>query len=388
MTKRRGRGEGCLEHRGGNKWRLRVYTGKVDGQPTQTSRTIQAVNKTAALRQLRQFVSEIEAGKIIPGAGPRSTVEVLINKWLAHLGVTGKAQSTVESYRLIADKHLIPALGNLELRSLSAYDLDAYYLTCLDAGTAARTVRLRHSILSGALTQAMKWGWIDRNPASLATPPTLPRGIGFIPDVDQVRRLLTEAAGDVELETAVALAALTGARRGELCGLRWPDVDWTAGTLLIERQRVPLKGGDKTVPLKHGERHAVALGQFGVAVLRRYEAHVKAQAAKLKVEPEWTGWLLSEDCGRSPLRAKQLGEAITALGKKAKVPVTTHAFRRFAATQMLAVVDVRTAAGRLGNSPEMLLRKYAGFLPSRDEAAAELLGTAIGSLNAKQPPAG
>ena len=386
---RRGRGEGTYQQTRKGVYRLRVFTGRdpITGRPRQASRTVKARNDVEARKALRRFLSELDEGKVAK-VGPQATLKHLLNAWLENLAHSGKAATTLETYRLLVDKHLIPALGTAELRTLSARDLDRYYTACLEAGTAARTVKLRHSILSGALTQAVKWEWIDRNPAQYATPPNLPRGTKFIPEIEQVRKLLDEAVGDVELETAIALAALTGARRGELCGLRWPDVNWEAGTLLVERQRVPLKGGDKTVPLKHGDRRTVTLGLLGVQVLKRYKAHTETQAAKLRVEPDWAGWLLSEDCGRSPLRAKQLGESITALGKKAKVPVTTHAFRRFAATQMVGGgVDVRTAAGRLGHTPEMLLRVYAGFLPSRDEAAAELLGTALGSLNAKKPSA-
>lgn len=375
MTKRRGRGEGTIEHRGGDRWRLRVYTGKVDGTPQQVSRTVHAANKTAALRQLRQFVTEIDSGKIVPGAGPRSTVEVVLNKWLDHLATTGKAQTTLETYRLLVDKHLIPALGHLELRSVGPYELDAYYLACSAKGTAPRTIRLRHFILSAAFTQAVKWGWIDKNPAAYATPPRVPRGIKFIPEVAQVRALLDGAGDDEDLKTAVALASLTGARRGELCGLRWSDVDWVAGTLLIERQRVPVKGGQRTAPLKHGERRTVHLGPLGMEVLRLYKATTGERARGFGIEPDWQGWLLSADCGRTPTRAQTLSEAITDLGKRVGVPVTTHAFRRFAATQMVgAGVDVRTAAGRLGHTPEMLLRVYAGFLPRLDQQAAVTLG--------------
>ena len=390
VKQRRKRGEGTYVRVRKGVYRLRVYTGRdpVTGKPRQSSRTVQAASDTVARRLLREFITDLEKGRVAK-VGPQATVEHLLNAWLDNLAHS-KAQTTLETYRLLADKHLIPALGDKQLRSLSAYDLDRYYTACLDAGTAPRTVRLRHSILSGALTQAVKWGWLDRNAASFANPPSVPRGMKFIPEIDQVRRLLDGAAGDLELETAVALAALTGARRGELCGLRWSDVNWTAGTLLIERQRVPVKGGDKTAPPKRGERRTVALGALGVQVLKRYKAETETRAVALDVEPDWNGWLLSEDCGRSPMRAQALGEAISELGRKARVPVTTHAFRRFAATQMVgAGVDVRTAAGRLGHTPAMLLRVYAGFLPSRDEAAAELLGAAIGSAdlapNAKKP---
>ena len=374
---RRGRGEGTYREVRKGVYRLRVYVGRdpITGKPRQASRTVKAANDAGARRLLRRFVGELEEGQVAR-VGTHATVASLIEAWLAQIATTGKAVTTVETYRIVANKHLIPALGRLELGSVSARDLDLYYQAQLTAGMAARTVRLHHSILSRVFTQAVRWEWMARNPAKTANPPAVPRGVKFVPEVEQVRRLL-EAAHDIELATAVALAAVTGARRGELCGLRWSDVDWQNGTLWIVRQRVRVTGGQHTVGLKHdptGQGRTIHLDALGLEVLRRYRLEVEARAARLGVTLPPDAWLLSADCV-NPLSPKWLSDSITALGKKTKVPVTTHAFRRFAATQMVGSgVDVRTAAARLGHTPDMLLRVYAGFLPARDAAAAEGLG--------------
>lgn len=380
MVERRGRGEGTYQARGKGVYRLRVYVGRdpITGRPRQASRTVKAANDTEARKALRRFVGDVEQGRVAK-VGPSATVGDLLQAWLAHLASEGRAQTTIESYTQIVERHLVPAFGTKPLAKLTAHDLDAYYQAAQAAGVAPRSVRLRHAVVSSALAQACRWEWIDRNVARNARPPKLPRGMKFIPKLDQVRQLIGAAEDDIELAAAVALAAITGARRGELCGLRWPDWDPKTGTLLIERQRARVKGGVITTAPKVGDGGRVALGEFGTAVLVRYRSEIEARAAALRVEPDWTGWLLSGDCGRTPMDPKDLGDSITALGKRAGVPVTTHAFRRFAATYMLASgVDVRTAAGRLRHTPEMLLRVYAGFVPSRDEAAAELLSAAIG----------
>ena len=79
--------------------------------------------------------------------------------------------------------------------------------------------------------------------------------------------------------------------------------------------------------------------------------------------------------------ANRLGEKITALGKAIGAPITSHLLRHFAATQLVgAGTDLRTSAGRLGNSAEIMMRTYAGFLPQRDlEAAKELERTVLGA---------
>jgi integrase len=332
---------------------------------------------------MRAFLHELsEAGE--PGEGD-TTMSVLFRRWLENLA-DSKAKSTVETYRTVIGTHLEPAFGRRKLRDVTPYSLDQYYAARQKAGMGPRTIRQHHAILSSAFTQAMRWEWIDRNPARLASPPPIPRQKRIIPEVEQVHKLLDAAGGDVELATAIFLAAVTGARRGELCGLRWCDIDWGEGTLRIERQRVPLEGGEATVPLKHGDGRTVAVGPVGLAVLRWYRGLTEERADLLEVAVPPDGWLLSKDCGRSPLRSKGLGEAITDLGRRAGVPVTTHAFRRFAATQMVGTgVDVRTAAGRLGHTPDMLLRVYAGFMPSRDRLAAEGLEALVLPPDAKRP---
>jgi integrase len=353
-------------------YRLRVYAGTdpVTGRPRQASKTVRARTETIAKRELRAFAVEVQARH---GAIPTSvTVKGLLGRWVEEfLPGSGKAKTTVESYRLVVNKHLVPALGAVQLRDLTAYHLDRYYRGQQAAGMAPRTVRQHHAILSSALSQAVKWRWLDRSPAGSATPPALPRGQGAIPGPDEVRRLIDKCGDDIDLAAVVTVAAITGLRRGELCGLRWSDVDWDGGLLAVERQRVAVAGGYETLPLKHGDGRRVAIGELGLAVLDRYRQAVDGRCGRLGVARMVDGWLFSADGGRSPTGPKWLSDQISSLGRRAGVDVTPHALRRFAATQMVgAGVDVRTAAGRLGHTPEVMLRRYAGFMPARDLEAA------------------
>jgi len=76
----------------------------------------------------------------------------------------------------------------------------------------------------------VKWGWIDQAPTARATPPTPERKDMVVPTSERLSALLKVAEGeDPVTATAAALAALTGARRGELVALRWSDVDLAAG---------------------------------------------------------------------------------------------------------------------------------------------------------------
>lgn len=376
MVKRRGRGEGTVEQRGPGTWRLRAWdpaTGR------QVSKTVRAADKRGALKELRAFIAEVSEGNQ-PKTGPLITMGVLFDAWLPHLERRGRAKTTLLSYEVIIGKHLRPALGDTPLAKLTSHDIDSYYLAAQGRGLAARTIRLHAAILSGALEQAVDWGWRTDNPASRAHAPEKPKDNPKAPTPEQVRQLVAACEADIVFGTGLMLGALTGARRGELVGLRWSDVDWAAGTLTIERQRLPLKGGDETIPhTKTKVPRTVALGPAGMALLGSY-----SEALGFRVPDRPDGWLISYDGGHTPVLSKRFGALVTALGKQLGMPITTHSLRKFAATQLIGFTDVRTAAGRLGHDPGVMLRTYAGWVPERDQEAALQLGRVLGLPDTKE----
>lgn len=113
---------------------------------------------------------------------------------------------------------------------MTAWDLDALYAPMVHAGKSPSTVRQHHAILSGAFGQAVKWGWCPINVAKMTSPPVVrPKRI-VPPTPDQVRAIAKLAEErNPDLAALIMLAAVTGARRGELCALRWSDLDLPSG---------------------------------------------------------------------------------------------------------------------------------------------------------------
>jgi integrase len=102
-----------------------------------------------------------------------------------------------------------------------------------------KTIRNIHAILSGAFSCAVRWEWIDRNPAASAKPPRARYRPPSSPSPADVGAVITAAreSGPELVALYLWLAAITGARRGELCALRWADIDLEA------RARVAVAGG-------------------------------------------------------------------------------------------------------------------------------------------------
>ncbi|HET6954860.1 MAG TPA: hypothetical protein VFI47_31150 [Acidimicrobiales bacterium] len=171
----------------------------------------------------------------------------LCEAWLAaarsHL-----AANTVTETRRILDTVLLPALGDVPLAAQRPEHLDDLYARLLRSGghdakpLAGGSVRRIHGVARRALTVGVRWGWLGANPALVAMPPrTITRPIQP-PSPDQVGQLLAAARSNPDLAAFVFLAAPTGARRGELCGLRWRDLDAADGQLDIVRTIIIVDG--------------------------------------------------------------------------------------------------------------------------------------------------
>ena len=114
------------------------------------------------------------------------------------------------------------------------------------------------SVLSHACTMAVKeWRWLDDNPCRKVTKPKEPRGrVRFLSDDERTRLLdACRASSAPDLYPATVLALSTGARRMEILGLTWPQVD-------LERRVAILHD------TKNGERRVLPLAGPALALLR------------------------------------------------------------------------------------------------------------------------
>lgn len=107
----------------------------------------------------------------------------------------------------------------------------------------AKTIRNYHAIISSALHQGVRWEWVRENVAEKAKPPRISQRRVTAPSIEAVRSVIEAAEDrDPRLAPLLMLAALTGMRRGELCALRWTDVDFERGELDVSRALVVVPG--------------------------------------------------------------------------------------------------------------------------------------------------
>jgi integrase len=362
-------------------WELRVHAGQnpVTKKPRYISRSVTG-NAATADEKLAELVSEVAGGQ---HDGPDITFGSLLDRWLTHATtLKGLSPTTVQEHKRTIDKNIRPVLGDVALRDLDGKTLDSFYTALMtrERPLSASSVRRVHAVIAAATKQGVKWGEIKgQDPALSATAPSVPRRSKDVPTVEQVQALIQKAEkDDPDMAALIALAAVTGARRGELCGLRWGDVDDELGTLTIERSYTVVKGerifkGTKT----HGVRR-IALGDFGTEALRIQRARIEDRATDAGVEITDDTPILTYDLV-NPISPDTASHYVRDIADKAKVDVHLHQLRHFAATQMIGSgQDVRTVAGRLGHADaSTTLKVYAHALPQRDRDAAESLGKSL-----------
>ena len=239
---------GTMRERSPGHWELRAFIGRdpKSGKPRQATRSFHGTQRAAG-KALSALVAEVEAGRFNRSS---ATVGQLLDKWLEATAVSQRPRTVYENRRKIEGR-LRPALGDVRLDKLEADAIDAAYRGWLADGLSASTVHKYHSILSAACRQAVKWGWIDRAPTDRASPPSPVRKDMVVPTPEQLSALVKAAdEDDPVLATAIALAGLTGARRGELVALRWSDIDLAIGRVRIARSLTVAGGEQHTGPTK------------------------------------------------------------------------------------------------------------------------------------------
>jgi len=366
-------------------WHLRVYAGRrANGSPIQIRKTVEAkdprpgAGRRLAERELAAMVAKVSSGNVSTGS---ETVEELLNAWLEHIG-PNRSPTTIRKYRDLADRIVIPELGKVRLKALTARQLDRLYGKLTAKGNKATSVRRVHALIAAALHQAERWDMVDHSVARKASPPPIRPQPVKAPTPDEVRAIVAKAE---ELEPALAalllLGALTGARRGELCALRWTDLDVAGRTLTIARSVYETEGGGwaEKGTKTHQER-TIGLDDLALAVLAKHRAQIDELAHGLKLEVRPDGFMFSRSpVGAEPMQPDFVSKVAKKVATKAGVDTHLHALRHFSATQAIAAgFDPTTVAGRLGHRDSSItLRVYSHVLEGRDRDLADALGKTL-----------
>lgn len=376
---------GSIRQRGKQSWEIRAFAGKdaETGKKRYVTRTVRGDRREAEVA-LGRLLGEIDDGQHAIRAG---TVGELCERWYSH-AAPDLSPAVAAEYRRLLDRRILPRWADVPLRRLRTADLDQWYSELRRSGgpggtpLAPNTVMRSHAVLRRALAQGVKWGWLTMNPAANASPPRSKKQHLELPDPADVARLI-EAAAKVNpsLPTYFRLAAATGARRGELCALRWKHIDLDKRRVTIARSMAEVGGELIEKDTKTHQVRKVTIDEETTALLVAHREACADLATKCGATIGSNSFLFSHEVDFSkPWRPNYATLAFGRLRDELGLDgVKLHHLRHFSATQLLSAgIDIRTVSGRLGHAnASTTLDFYAQFLQAADERAADALGALL-----------
>lgn len=389
-----------LVQRGEGRWTTFIHMGYGEPDPVTGKRrllqkwvSLGRCTRAQAKAKRDELLVALRKGEFVEPS--KATVGEWLTTWLSESVKPARRPSTYDHYKSTIERHITPAIGHLPLQGLRPGHLKKYYAERKET-LAGGTLQVHHAIVSAALKSAVRQGLLTRNVASLVD--GRPKAKSSREDakahcwsLDEARTFLKAAReSGPQLAAFFALALDSGMRKGELCALRWSDVNLDAARVTVDRTL--LKPGAEPVfgPTKNGDPRTIDVNADTVTLLRE---HKRAQAELrmrnrtayhnlgLVFAKEWGDLHGRKDSLGLPLQSNNLGERQFArVTKAADVRrIKFHGLRHTCATLLLASGEpVHVVSQRLGHkNPIVTMTIYAHVLPSMQAQAAQRLGALL-----------
>lgn len=310
------------------------------------------------------------------------------------------AESTWESYERNIRNHVVPNIGHLSLQAIDGAVLNRLYSTLLESGRLLghqspglkpRTVRYIHTIIHSALDDAVRWHRVPLNAADQATAPSAKSAKP--PEMQvwtggQVAQFLQRTEND-RYHWPWLFLTTTGSRRGEALGLRWQDLDLDRRLASIRQELIPLtkpsgrgREGRLLPRTKSGKPRVIELDTRTVAGLRSWRARQAKERLLLGDAYVDFDLIFPRPDGR-PYHPEAFSKTFDRRVRQAAfadLPVIRlHDLRHTWATlALVAGVDVRIVADRLGHSSPMITwQTYQHVIKGMQSDAAERVADLI-----------
>jgi integrase len=329
-----------------------------------------------------QLVTERENGQRVDLT--KIAVATFFDRWLEHMKPQVSPR-THERYGEIVRTYLVPALGGVPLSKLQAVQISAAYAAALTSGRSkstgglsARSVSHCHRVLKQALTQAVRWQMLSRNPADHVDPPRVERNQMKVWDVATMSAGLDQARA-LRIFMPMLLAGLCGLRRGEVTALRWRHIDLDRAQLAVVESAEQTHAGVRIKSPKSGRGRKVALPVRVVEELRAWHVRQAQELLKLGVRITGDTFVCAREDG-AMIQPQSITHAWVLFVADTGLPVIRfHDLRHSHATHLLAAgVHPKIASERLGHATVGLtLDTYSHVIPGMQEGAAAHIDAAF-----------
>jgi integrase len=339
----------------------------------ETKKEAQDAEAERRIKEQRDF----ELGKATPAEVP-GTLAGLLKEFFSQHGEKSLGLKTLKRYREMAD-YLPADLLAMQLPKIKPLHLSREWNRLLTSGGKGRkagkplsrkTVRNIAGVVSSAYTRGMRWGIAELNPVQASEPPVPKKKEGIALTVEQQEQLIAGATAPWGMDVFLELDAATGARRGELLGLQWPDLQ--GNQLMIGRS---LSQVGQQIFLKEPKNKKFRVVTIPSAALKKLQAHRKKQQPYREHFGEsYQGDYIFCNPDGSPLKPDTVSASVSLLFRSLKLPkgASLHTLRHTHGSHLLAAgVPLTDVSKRLGHvNPHVTATVYAHALPGRDDLAA------------------
>lgn len=305
----------------------------------------------------------------------KTTVKSYLTGWLDSREKHGEIKpSTARMYRAYIEKDILPSMGGVELRKVTKSDAADLIRELRESDRGAVTIRRIHATLSSAFADAVANGKMQDNPcAGLILPKADKKRLDVWGRDDTVRFLETAQAH--RLGVLFELAILTGMRRGEICGLRWSDVDLVERRIIVRTQLVQVgrETVETTIKTEAGQHRVVGLSDHLVGLLMGWQIRQDDERTAWGEAYQDSGRVFTYEDGRE-LRPGYPSKVLETMVGRLGIPhMRFHDLRHlFASIQLQQGTTIGVVSKMMGHSNSAItLDLYSHMIDDTAQRAAD-----------------
>ena len=385
-NKRRPQGDGTIRKRKDGRWEARIIVGhKNDGSPMYKSAF--AKTQKSALKELHKLIDLYRDVDLTEEC--RMTLGEWMDKWLDEYMIFAIRESTLDSYRNITKNQVKKHIGHKPLSSLTTADIQRFYNKIKKEGRmkpkrdgsyelADSMVRKIHMMLHEALDTAVRERLIAKNPTNGTTIPKTNYPEKQILGDEQLETFLEEIKKEEYWCDFFYVEIMIGLRRGEICGLKWSDIDFSANKLRVERSVGIKKGGGISIgetKTNTGIRTIIMPPSVSDVLQRRKQKVISVWVFPSFLNPE------------QPIHPEAAYRKLKVILKHAELPmIRFHDLRHtFATHAMKGGVDAKTLSGILGHTnASFTLDTYTHVTSDMQKNASAVVGNMMQKIMIKE----